>query len=463
MSLSRRNFLATGAATTLGFAGLSTLMMKTGYAVPAAGDIAEGFGPLLPDRAGILDLPKGFSYTVFSKKGDTMTDGFFVPGKPDGMAAFAGPNGKTILIRNHELDQSDPEEGPFGSKYELLGRLGADRGYDMTHRSTPCLGGTTTIVYDTATGKAESQYLSLACTMRNCAGGPTPWNSWITCEETTVRKDDTFAKDHGYNFEVPASAAITLADPIPLMDMGRFNHEAIAVDPKSGIVYETEDRGESCIYRFLPNAPGKLAAGGKLQALAVAGADGLDTRNWESVTVTRGATMTVRWIDCDDIQDPDDTLRLRMVEKGAAFFARGEGMWTGTDGIYFACTNGGTAQKGQIFRYVPSPNEGQSNESDAPGTLELFVEPNNPGLIDNADNLTVAPWGDLIVCEDGSGEQFLVGITPTGGIYKFARNAKSSSELAGSCFSPDGTTLFVNIQHDGLTLAITGPWNTAKA
>ena len=133
-------------------------------------------------------------------------------------------------------------------------------------------------------------------------------------------------------------------------------------------------------------------------------------------------------------------------------------MWYGNDAVYFACTNGGEAERGQIWRYVPSPNEGAPQESEAPGTLELFVEPNDPGLVDNADNLTVTPWGDLILCEDGSGEQFLVGIKPDGTAYKFARNAVSNSELAGATFSPDGTTLFVNIQHDGLTLAITGPW-----
>ena len=107
----------------------------------------------------------------------------------------------------------------------------------------PCLGGTTTLVYDTRTQTLEKHFLSLIGTIRNCAGGLTPWNTWITCEETMQKAEGTYDADHGYNFEVPASADIGLADPIPLKAMGRFNHEAVAVDPKTGIVYETEDRG----------------------------------------------------------------------------------------------------------------------------------------------------------------------------------------------------------------------------
>ena len=162
-------------------------------------------------------------------------------------------------------------------------------------------------------------------------------------------------------------------------------------------------------------------------------------------------------MDLDDIDEDD--LRFRGFDAGAARFARGEGMWYGNSAVYFACTNGGSAQKGQIWKYTPSPSEGTSRENARPGTLELFVEPNNGKIIDNADNLTVSPWGDLVVCEDSDGDNFLLGITPDGNVYKMGRNAVSESELAGATFSPDGTTLFMNIQEDGLTLAITGPWN----
>jgi secreted PhoX family phosphatase len=455
--LSRRHFLRQASAVALGFSGLHTLAATSaarGWASPAP----DGFGPLVPDPAGVFDLPEGFSYRVFSRMGDVMTDGFLVPGRPDGMAALPGPDGLTLLVRNHELAVSDAEAmGPFGARFEQLGRLEKSALYDAGLDGVPCPGGTTTVVYDTRAQQMVSQHLSLVGTVRNCAGGPTPWNSWITCEETVQRAGDRGTRDHGYNFEVPATTS-GLAEPVPLIAMGRFNHEAVAVDPASGIVFQTEDAHDGLIYRFLPNEPGALHKGGRLQALAVEAQPSLDTRNWDEQTVQAGVPMRTRWIDMDGVEAPDNDLRLRGFSAGAARFARGEGMWYGRGAVYFACTNGGEAKKGQIWRYVPSEHEGQQGEKDAPGTLELFVEPNDGALIDNADNLTVTPWGDLILCEDGSGEQYLVGVTPSGDLYKFGRNATSDSELAGATFSPDGTTLFVNIQHDGLTLAITGPW-----
>ena len=459
MTLSRRHFLQTSAAFALGFSGLRTLFGCDNADIPNTRAISERFGPLQPDPAKILDLPEGFSYQIISRKGEQMTDGFFVPADHDGMAAFPGPNSLTILVRNHEVNLNDDAgDGPFGPGNELLTRLGPDDLYDAGHNGQPCLGGTTTLVYDTDAQRLESHHLSLAGTLRNCAGGPTPWNSWISCEETVQRGGEQCAHDHGYPFEVPASATPGLARPVPLKAMGRFRHEAVAVDPATGVVYQTEDVGDGLLYRFIPNQPGQLAEGGRLQALAVVEQPSLDTRNWEATTVTPGTTLDTRWFDLDDVEAPDNDLRLRGFEQGAARFARGEGMWYGDNAVFFACTNGGAAERGQIWRYVPSLFEGTPEEASKPGRLELFVEPNDPGLVDNADNLTVTPWGDLILCEDGSGDQYLVGITPQGTVYKFAHNAVSDSEFAGATFSPDGSTLFVNIQGDGLTLAITGPW-----
>ena len=459
MTLSRRHFLQTSAAFALGFSGLRTLFGCDNADIPNTRAISERFGPLQPDPAKILDLPEGFSYQIISRKGEQMTDGFFVPADHDGMAAFPGPKSLTILVRNHEVNLNDDAgDGPFGPGNELLTRLGPDDLYDAGHNGQPCLGGTTTLVYDTDAQRLESHHLSLAGTLRNCAGGPTPWNSWISCEETVQRAGEQCAHDHGYPFEVPASATPGLARPVPLKAMGRFRHEAVAVDPATGVVYQTEDVGDGLLYRFIPNQPGQLAEGGRLQALAVVEQPSLDTRNWEATTVTPGTTLDTRWFDLDDVEAPDNDLRLRGFEQGAARFARGEGMWYGDNAVFFACTNGGAAERGQIWRYVPSLFEGTPEEAGKPGRLELFVEPNDPGLVDNADNLTVTPWGDLILCEDGSGDQYLVGITPQGTVYKFAHNAVSDSEFAGATFSPDGSTLFVNIQGDGLTLAITGPW-----
>lgn len=460
MDTSRRYFLKTASAFALGFGGLQTLVGCRTPRPPRRAAPADDFGALVPDPAGILDLPEGFSYQVISRTGDRMADGFFVPAAADGMAAFPGPEGTTLLVRNHEISGLDPASGAFGPGGELAERLDAGAFYDAGREAgRPCLGGTTTLVYDTRAQRLVSQHLSLAGTVRNCAGGPTPWNTWVTCEETTVRAGEGRARDHGYTFEVPASATPGLATPVPIEAMGRFVHEAVAVHPKTSIVYQTEDQGDGLIYRYVPDAPGKLLRGGRLQALAVVDRPSLDVRNWDEQTVAVGESLPVRWIDLDGVDAPDDDLRLRGFEQGAARFTRGEGMWYGNGAVYFACTDGGHIRKGQIWRYVPSPHEGTRREAEEPGQLELFVEPEDAGLIDNADNVTVAPWGDLVVCEDGSGEQYLSGITPDGHIYKIGHNAHpEDSEFAGSTFSPDGTTLFVNIQDPGLTLAITGPW-----
>lgn len=461
MSVSRRHFLGMTSAATLGFKGLHTLFANTGHTTPAIPSIPFGYGELKNDPEGIIDLPEGFTYKIIARRGDTMSDGFRIPGLPDGMAAFPAEGGRTVVVCNHEMGNGPVEHGPYGDNNELFSRISPNYLFDAGKGVTPCLGGTTNIVYNTKTQQVEKQFLSLAGTVRNCAGGPTPWNTWITCEETVQRADDEFEKDHGYNFEVPASTIGGPVVPLPLMDMGRFNHEAVAVDRHSGAVYQTEDRHDGLIYRYLPNVPGRLYEGGRLQALVIKGMQGVDTRNWEETTIERGVVLEVEWIDLEDIHSPEDDMRYRGTEAGAAVFARGEGMWASDTDIYFACTNGGSAKKGQIWKYTPSVDEGRAEENNAPGTLELFVEPNDGGLMDNADNLTVSPWGDLIVCEDGSGEQNLVGVSPQGELYRFGHNAMSGSELAGATFSPDGSTLFVNIQSDGLTLAITGPWRTA--
>lgn len=475
LDATRRQFMKSAAAVTLGFGGLHSLFVRNALATPHADAIGLGFGPLRPDPNRIFDLPEDFSYKVISRIGQTMSDGLLVPGLPDAMGAFEGPDGKTIIVRNHELDPSKPDGTPFGPGQRLASRLPRARFYDAGFGGYHSFGGTTTIVYDTRTGTVDKEYLSLAGTLRNCAGGVTPWGTWITCEETVERASPADAPqrlyevDHGYNFEVPVSATPMLAEPRPLGAMGRFMHEAICVDPSTGIVYQTEDRHDGLLYRFIPHVPGRLHEGGRLQALTIRGQLSLDTRNWEKQKVRVGDVLECEWIDMDNVRAPQDDLRKRGFARGAARFARGEGMWWGEladdspASAYFACTSGGRIYKGQIWRYTPSPAEGTPKESEQPGRLELFIEPNNAGLVDNADNICVAPFGDLIICEDGDDEQYLVGVTPEGRIYKLGRNAWNHSELAGACFSPDGSTLFVNIQHVGLTLAITGPWESRRA
>ncbi len=458
-NLSRLEFLKTATAFSLGFSGLQTVLALSGENTINPLKVTNKYGPLLRDPEGILDLPSGFKYKVISKIGDKMTDGFIVPGLPDGMAAFSGGEDQVIVIRNHELSEGKTgSRSAFGNGYELASKLPKEKMYDagVGEDGIPADGGTTTIVYNTKTQEVETEYLSLAGTLRNCAGGPTPWNTWLTCEEIVLKANGLYAKDHGYVFEVPASLEPMLADPKPILDMGRFNHEAVAIDPKSGVVYLTEDQSDGILYRFIPNTPGKMLDGGKLQALVVTGQESLDTRNWEERKVQIGEELSVSWIDMEKIHDDD--LRHRGFKAGAALFARGEGMWFGNDAIYFACTNGGPNKDGQIWKYTPSEVEGTAGEVENPGKLELFVEPNDSTVVQRADNLTVAPWGDLIVCEDGPDDNYLFGVTPRGEVYKFGRNAVSKSEMAGAVFSPDGSTLFMNIQYDGLTIAITGPW-----
>ena len=463
IKISRRNFLKNSTYVTVGFLGLRHFATSSLKAQSYLNEVS-GYGPLLNDPQLILDLPQGFQYTVLSRTGDFMDDGFRIPGAPDGMAAFPGPGNKTIILRNHEISTDRTYLGAFGFENELFDKIEKNKVYDIGIEGMPALGGTTTVLYDHKKQKATKQFLSLAGTVRNCAGGPTPWGTWITCEETTDRAGESLSKDHGFNFEVSATAKKHLADPIPLVEMGRFKHEAVAVDPNSGIVFQTEDTDDGLIYRFIPNEPEDLIKGGHLQALVVKEKKSLDTRNWPTLDSPKfpiGFPVDVEWVELDDVLSPDDDLRYQGFDKGAARFANTEGMWYGKGEIYFVSTNGGEKIIGQIWRYTPSPYEGTKREVEHPGQLELYLEPNDNKLLEYCDNLTVAPWGDLIVCEDGSNDQYLRGITPEGKVYTLAHNNYAGdSELCGICFAPNHPTLFVNIQRPGITLAITGPWKT---
>lgn len=439
MTLSRRHFFALAGASAAGSVLASPLQAL--YARQKRGQFirGKGYGPLKPDPNGLLDLPAGFKYRAFSRTGDIMSDGNPVPADHDGMAAFPGTRGTTILVRNHELSPDEVDKpkvvAPISKQYDPL-----------------CRGGTTTLILG-PNRELLKDYASLAGTYRNCAGGPTPWGSWISCEENTSTpaqnqpdEPNNVSKMHGYNFEVPAKGG--LAEPVPLIAMGRFNHEAVCVDPRTGIVYETEDAGDSLFYRFIPKYAGNLRAGGVLEALKIKNMPQAITK----VNFPVGKPMPVEWVRIEDVNPVEDTVRVEGFEKGAAQFTRGEGTWYGKDEVYFNCTDGGEKQLGQVWRYVPG------SRAEEGGTIELFVEPNEQSALDGPDNIVVSPFGDLIICEDGEGEQFVVGVTPDGELYDFARNALNDKEFAGACFSPDGQTMFVNIQDPGITFAIWGPW-----
>ncbi|WP_374534810.1 alkaline phosphatase PhoX [Phenylobacterium sp.] len=471
MLQSRRRFLHAAAASAAfaglaRYAGAQVTAGEDGYSNPGYASEVAGYGPLRRDPAEIFDLPEGFSYRVLSKAGDRMDDGLLAAGKMDGMGCFPAGRGRVALVRNHEISPPprDLQITAFGQDRVLAPGVAAASLYDTDADGLPLGGGTSTLIYDLKSREVKAQHLSLAGTAVNCAGGVTPWGSWLTCEETVVKAGQGVKKDHGWVFEVP-SRLRGLADPIPITGMGRFKHEACAVDPRTGVVYMTEDEidGRGLFYRYLPNDRRKLHAGGRLQAMAVEG----DPRNWDETAWRQGDWKSVRWIDLDGVDNPDTDLRLRGHGAGASWFARGEGVFFGKGELYFACTSGGPKFHGQILRYVPSAHESGPGEADAPGRLQLFVEPSDVRMMEMADNLAIAPWGHLVTCEDKiGGTNYLRGVTPEGKVYTLGRNAqqmagakvRGTSELAGVCFSPDGSTLFVNIYTPGCTLAITGPW-----
>jgi secreted PhoX family phosphatase len=466
MNTSRRDFIRHTGLVSLGFLGLHQLV-TTGCK-----QVSDyGYGPLSFAEGDVLSLPKGFSARIISRIGDKMSDGFFSPGSHDGMGAFKGKNNKTVIVRNHELTPGSYGEGPFGRDNALVARISKDKIYDYASGGKyMCVGGTTTMVYNEATGNVESEYLSLIGTVRNCSGGMAPWNSWITCEETNFTKggDNGFLeKDHGYNFEVPATEAIGLVDPMPIKAMGRFVHESVAVHPTLGIVYQTEDEGDGLLYRYLPNvtpgAYGDLHKGGRLQCLSLKEWKSADTHNGKSRKENffpEKKLFEVKWIDLDDIDSPNGDLRIRGFQKGAAKFSSGEGITFGRNEVFFTASSGGRAGNGQIFRYVPSQYEGTPRERESPGMLELFIESKDDDTFQACDNLTVAPWGDVVICEDKEDPR-IIGVTPAGECYAIAKNiGYRDSEFTGPIFSPSGKTLFVNIQSPGLTVAITGPWKS---
>ncbi len=459
VEMSRRGILRGGA----GLAGLSlmaggtTLSVLQAFASRTAHAADLNYGPLSPvidETTGLplLQLPQGFQYLSYGWTGDMMRDGIPTPSAHDGMAVVRATGSNLVLVRNHEQGSV----APAYAKSQL--------NYDPNSN-----GGTTNLTFNTKAGKFTSSWASLSGTVRNCCGGPTPWGSWLTCEETTVGTPQ-FARDHGWVFDVPANGN---TDPTPLKGMGRFSHEAVAVDPKTGYVYETEDRNPSGFYRYVVAQWGNLRAGGQLQMLKIKNATAVtDLRGKGAATGGRqaGETYDVEWVPISDPERahaPGTTNGGGVVTQGldqfAAAFTRLEGCWYDSGSIFFTATDGGAASRGQIWQYTPAEEK----------LTLVYVSP-GVGTLNSPDNITVHASRGIILCEDGSAvPQRLHFLTFDGVIAPFAANNIDfrqttyknfpkqdfrGIEWAGACFSPDGEWLFVNIQTPGVTFAITGPW-----
>jgi secreted PhoX family phosphatase len=369
--------------------------------------------------------------------GDVLSDGIVCPGAHDGMAVVdrRPGSGEIVIVRNHERTGGLP----FATDPSVV-------------FADDCGGGTTNLLFDVAQGRWTRSWASLAGTVRNCAGGVTPWGSWVTCEETTNN-------GHGFCFEVGPERG----DPTPLVAMGRFSHEAIMTDPDTGVIYETEDAGQtSGFYKFVPSVTGDLKQGGELFMLKVRGRPNVDL----GVAYPIGTTWDVEWVRIDDPEAEQQTPFQQGRLKGAARMQRLEGAWWGDRVGYFLSTDGGRAQCGQVFEYNPGAE-----------TLRLIYDSPAAEECDYPDNMTVTPRGGLLLCEDSGNSAFpgerLIGLTLAGETFTFAINNANlasayneqvqandyrRSEFAGACYSPDGQWLFVNMQSPGITFAISGPW-----
>ncbi|SBT44526.1 alkaline phosphatase PhoX [Micromonospora auratinigra] len=457
--LSRRALLRTGAAGGLGIVVAGNLEAIAGPAAArAACRPAVGYGELVEDPAGLLALPPGFSYTIVAQAGvTTLESGQATPSDADGTGCFRAPQG-SVLVNNHEIGGSEPYGVPA-----LAGLT-----YDPGAR-----GGTTTIEVD-AHGRRLREYVSVAGTHNNCAGGITPWGTWLTCEETEQKAGGKYLKDHGYVFEVDPHDRAANQNPVPLKFLGRYAHEAVAVDPYTHSIYLTEDAGNpnGLYFRWTPPA-GFRGGKGALRALAQR-PDGDTAGRLQAMScylgsqhitdlataTTPGTRYKVEWVDVPDRDAKTVSVRKQFTDEQVTRSRKLEGAWWADGGAYFVASFARLADgsvnehDGQVWFYDP--------RTETVTLKTIFGVNTDPaadnGNFDGPDNITVSPYGGVILAEDGEGVSHLVGVTAQGKAYPLARNELNESEFTGPTFSADGKILFANIQDPGYVFAITGPW-----
>ncbi|GAA3793568.1 PhoX family protein [Sphaerisporangium flaviroseum] len=457
-SMSRRDALRTGAVGGLGIAIAGSLEAIAGPAFAQAGaQGVAGYGPLVADPAGLLALPRGFSYKIVAEAGKTLLEtGQPTPSDADGTGCFPTRKG-SVLVNNHEIGGTEPYGVPA-----LPGLT-----YDPGAR-----GGTTNIEVDKH-GNRIREYVSVAGTHNNCAGGITPWDTWLTCEETEQRAGGVFQKDHGYVFEVDPFDRDANRDPVPLKFLGRYSHEAVAVDPRTSAIYLTEDAGtpNGLYFRWTP-PKGFRGRKGALRALAL-GAGGATAGSLQAMSCSKGgkhiadlseATQpgtryNVEWVDVPDRDAATVSVRKQFTDDQVTRSRKLEGSWWTDGGAYFvasfARTSDGSVNEhdGQVWFYDP-----RSDTITLKTIFGVNPDPDKDTDYDGPDNITVSPYGGIILAEDGEGLSHLVGVTKKGVPYPLARNEIDNGEFTGPTFSEDGKILFANIQAPGYVFAITGPW-----
>jgi secreted PhoX family phosphatase len=474
MSLARRSVLrgAAAGATGVGFATVG--------AVPTLAEASPGsrhspypthrpFPPLVDDPDGLLALPPGFRYKIVTRAGETrLKTGQPTPGAHDGTAVFDGSRHGYLLIQNHEI----------GSTNALGVPQVAGTAYDPGVGSA---GGCTVISVD-RDGNNRGEWVGISGTLVNCAGGHTPWGTWLTCEETENKANGTTRlKDHGYVFEVWGDGET--AHPVPLKALGRYAHEALAVDKRRTHIYLSEDAsGPNGLfyrwsgpagYRLGPDSWGDLAdAGfGTLEAMAILDDHGKpipDVAYLTSAQLLR--PFQVAWVPVPDRDAVSVSVRRQLADDKVTRGKKFEGVFGTDEGVYVvnSYAESGTSDLPadavphdgmvwfynyksrtiQLVTYFP-----ESTAADQ-GPAARYDDYN----FDSPDNVTVTPWGSLVLAEDGNASSHVLSSTPGGPTYAIARNMLNDSEFAGPAFTDDGKVLFVNLQTPGITFAITGPW-----